>query len=158
MNNRRRIIVDELDAIGHVQNAQPGSDFWTRGARMVRRLFGQIQLPPVPEHDLFQAHNVTGRTGSGNDASVYYQSGNTFSHVTTQHSHANNIGRSHTRTFADYSIGNTGSRGQSQEFYDGQLQHTSRNPFVPVRSSAEQNRLHSVARGFPNLKSKYKKK
>lgn len=154
-DNRKQLIVDEVEAMKHLRTKTPGSDLWSRSARMTRSLRGPGPLPAVPEQSLYQSHNVTGSTGSGRSASVYYRSGDTFSHVTTQHEHADNIGRSRARTFADYHIGNTGSEGQSQEFYGGKVKHTSRNPYKSVQSSSEQSRLHTAASKFPNLKDKY---
>lgn len=155
MFNRKKLIVDEVEASSHLQRQPRGSDLWSRSARMTKHLRTGT-LPPVPENGLFQQHNVTGATGlNGPSPSIYYQSGDTFSHVTTNHPHSNNIGRSKTRTFSDYHIGNTGSEGQSQEFYGGGVKHTSRNPFTPVKNEQEQQRLHSTASKFPFLKRKY---
>jgi|GEM_PF-4081802 len=154
MSRQKQLIVDEVEAMQNLRTQTPGSDVWSRSARLTKNL-PRRQLPPVPEAALFQAHNVTGSTGSRDSASIYYQSGDTFSHVTTQHQDQTNIGRSLTRTHMDYHIGNTGRDGVSQEFYGGKVKHTSRNPFMPVQSTEEQARLHTTASRFQNPKSKY---
>jgi len=157
MSDKKKLIVDEIDALKHLRSQKPGSDLWSRSAKMTKPLRTGI-LPPVPEKSLFQPHNVIGATGiGGKSPSIYYQSGDTFSHVTTDHDHKNNIGRSKPRTHSDYHITNTGKDGVSQEFYKGGLQHTSRNPFVSVKTEQEQQRLHTEASKFPDLKSKYGK-
>lgn len=152
----RKIIADEVEALGHLRREPVGSDLWSRSATMTRRMRHAGDLPAVPEDALFQSHNVIGATGLGGPhPSIYYRSGDTFSHVTTHHDNPRNIGRSEVRTHADYRIGNTGARGQSEEFYRGRVRHTSRNPFTPVRSEQDQQRLHTEARNFPGPKPKY---
>jgi hypothetical protein len=153
----KKIIADEVEALSHLGTKPLGSDLWSRSARMTRKILGG-KLPPVPEHSLFQEHNVTGSTGQGGPSpSIYYQSGHTFSHVTTAHDKPDNIGRSKVRTKSDYSIGNTGPQGVSQEFHGGHVTHTSRNPFKPVQSPQKQRQLHSTALHFPDPKAKYRK-
>lgn len=151
----KKIIVDEVEAMGHLRTKAPGSDLWSRSAQMTKPI-RQGQLPPVPEHMLFQSHNVTGSTGTGGPSpSVYYRSGDTFSHVTTDHPKVNNIGRSKVRTSSDYQIFNSPTDGKSREYYRGGVRHESRNPYQSVQSSAEQQRLHTTASAHPNPKAKY---
>jgi hypothetical protein len=155
MPGGKKLIVDEVEAFGHLGRETPGSDLWSRSASMTKRLRAGT-LDAVPEPALFQAHNVIGATGLGGPSpSVYYRSGDTFSHVTTDHPKPTNIGRSKVRTYSDYHIGNTGNRGQSQEFYNGRVRHTSRQPFTPVQNEGEQQRMHVAAQRFPDPKTKY---
>lgn len=156
MSDRKKIIVDELDAKRNLRSETPGSDIWSRSAKLAKK-FRRLLLPPVPEGALFQEHNVIGSTGPEDTATVYYRSGDTFARVTTHYPEdVSNVGRSHARTFPDYRIANTGQDGTAEEFFGGEVQHESRHPFEPVTSTAEQTRLHTTASRFSFLKPKYR--
>jgi hypothetical protein len=104
--------------------------------------------------DFYVQANITGYTGDVNtNPTVYFKNGNDFGRITQDHPNPDNIGRNVVRTRNDYSIGNTGSNGVCQEYYDGAVQHTSRNPYVQV-SDATRATLAQAITHFPNQKNK----
>jgi hypothetical protein len=104
--------------------------------------------------DFYVSGNIIGYTGDVNtNPTVYFRTGNTFGRITQDHPNRNNIGRNVVRTKGDYSIGNTGPNGVCQEFYDGAVQHTSRNPFNAV-SDDNRATLANAITNFPNQKNK----
>ncbi|MFA6788950.1 MAG: hypothetical protein WC149_03775 [Arcobacteraceae bacterium] len=86
--------------------------------------------------DFYKSENIIGYTGNVanlNIVTVYFKSGNSFGRITQEHSNVDNIGRNKVREYADYAIYNHSSNGNNAvEFYDGKVQHNSRNPFIPV--------------------------
>ena len=107
----------------------------------------------------YQPHNIIGSTGDVDDhPTVYYQSGQTFGHITTAHKKPDNVGKEKVRTHSQYSMANTGKGGVLQEKIGAKVVHDSRNPFVSVSGEAEREKLHQATLDHRNLKSRYVKK
>ena len=107
------------------------------------------------ESEFYTAANITGYTGDLNDnPTVYFRKGNKFGRITQEHNHADNIGRNLVKEYADYRIGNTGAGGAAQEYYNGAVQHTSRNPFVVVTADTVGELTKAIAK-FTEIKPKY---
>jgi hypothetical protein len=110
--------------------------------------------------DFYIKENIIGFTGNPAKApTVYFKRDTTFGRITQEHKDKNNIGRSEVRTFNDYSITNNGN-GVAEEFYNNEVQHTSRNSFVPVFNNPNGNNevvdeLAKAINKFTDLKSKY---
>lgn len=106
------------------------------------------------EDSFYTKTNITGYTGDLNDnPTVYFQNGTRFGRITQDHSNPNNIGRNLVRDKADYSIGNTGTGGVAQEYYDGAVKHTSRNRFEAVTNNNRDTLATAISR-FPDKKPK----
>lgn len=104
--------------------------------------------------DFYIAANIIGYTGDvNNNPTVYFRNGNDFGRITQAHNNPNNVGRNVVRTYADYQIANTGQGGVAQEFYNGAVQHTSRNPFVPVSDGVRATLAQAIV-NFPDQKNK----
>lgn len=109
--------------------------------------------------DFYVKANIIGYTGNKMESgklTVYFRSGNKFGRITQDHPDADNIGRNKVREYSDYKIGNNTS-GVCEEFYDGEVKHTSRSAFVAVPQSegVTITVLAKAISAFPNAKSKY---
>ncbi len=110
---------------------------------------------PQYEASFYIEANIIGYTGTiGQNPTVYFQNGNKFGRITQDHNNADNIGRNKVREYADYTIGNTGSNGNAEEFYNGRVRHTSRNSYVAVTDQTRSSLADAIT-NFPNVKPKY---
>lgn len=114
--------------------------------------------------DFYVSDNIIGYTGDIlAEASVYFQKnagGNrSFGRITQDHDHKLNIGRNTVRTTTDYVIENRNIGGEQRciEFYDGDVQHTSRNAFVSSAdlSALQKSVLERSIYNFTEGKGKY---
>jgi hypothetical protein len=111
--------------------------------------------------DFYQKSNIIGYTGNKMESeklTVYFQDGNKFGRITQYYPDDDaNVGRSEVREYADYRIYNKDEF--AVEYYDGQVQHESRNKFVPVPQSeyVTINTLSQAISRCKDLKPKYQK-
>lgn len=86
------------------------------------------------EEEFYTPENIIGYTGDFQvNPTVYFKNGNKFGRITQTHADNDNIGRSLVREYTDYRIGNTAPSGTAEEYYDGEVQHVSRHPFVAAQ-------------------------
>lgn len=111
---------------------------------------------PNYRDDFYKKENIIGYTGSlTNNPTVYFKDGDEFGRITQNHGNPNNIGRNKVRSYSDYRINNTGKNGAAQEYYNGKIRHSSRNPFISVSDDSRDELAQSIAR-FTEIKPKYK--
>jgi hypothetical protein len=111
--------------------------------------------------DFYVRGNIVGHTGSVNDnPTVYFQSDSECGRITQHHDKKDNIGRSAVRSSTGYSLANEKDiNGEmvAVERQNGERVHTSRNKFVPIQETSDNDLallLQSLWK-FPELKSKY---
>lgn len=104
---------------------------------------------------LYNVKNIIGYTGSLDyNPTVYFKKGNQVGHITQHHDDDSNVGREIGISSPAYSISNSGEGGTAQEKLYGEEYHTSRNPFIPVTSLQEIERLAPAIEEFKNLKER----
>ncbi len=109
------------------------------------------------EDSFYVKANITGYTGDiDNNPTVYFQKGNRFGRITQDHDNADNIGRNKVREYDDYRHENNSS-GKAEEYYNGKVQHTSRNPFVSIGGLTDTDvaKLATAISNFTDIKPKY---
>ncbi len=113
--------------------------------------------------DFYIAANITGYSGAITaDPTVYFQLNANgtryFGRITQSHDNKLNIGRNKVRAKTDYVIQNQNVNGKMRctEFYDGAIQHFSRNTFTPVAglSAVQLSILRRAIYNFPEAKPK----
>lgn len=106
--------------------------------------------------DLYSVANIIGYTGTiQSDATVYFQSGQTFGHITQNHSIKQNVGREGVGQHQNYAIGNEqidGAMKCVERIGPGEdgIIHVSRNLFHPV-AGLSQLHLNLLARALLNF-------
>lgn len=110
---------------------------------------------PNYRDDFYTRNNIIGYTGAlADNPTVYFRNGNEFGRITQAHGNPNNVGRNVTRIAADYKIENSGPNENAQEFYNGEIKHSSRNPFIEVTDKNRDILAHSIDT-FTDIKPKY---
>ena len=113
--------------------------------------------------DFYTTDNIIGYTGNLQaNATVYFQKNDgrerSFGRITQDHDLKLNIGRNKVRTTTDYVVENRNIQGglRCVEYYNGKVQHTSRNVFVPVGglSAVQRSILQRAIYNFPERKGK----
>jgi hypothetical protein len=105
------------------------------------------------EDGFYVKENIIGYTGKlTSNPTVYFQKGSRFGRITQDHPNPSNIGRNKVRSALDYKISNSNG-GKAQEYYNGAVQHSSRNPFKPA-NFVEKFLLSKAIDRFPDKKPK----
>ena len=103
--------------------------------------------------DLYKKENIIGYTGNiKNNPTVYFKQGNKYGHITQVHNKEANIGREIGVSSSLYRMSNSGPKGRLQESIDGEVHHTSRNPFVRPTCIEECDELAKSIDRFKELK------
>ncbi|WP_420009292.1 hypothetical protein [Xanthomonas sacchari] len=120
------------------------------------------------EDDFYIRGNIIGYTGALNNAPTVYfakvfsdallgKKMFEFGRITQDHPHRDNMGRNKVRYARDYAIYNLQSDNQeyAAEFYQGDIRHRSRNPFIQVHEGdPAMDALAAAIARFPDRKPK----
>ncbi|WP_086931266.1 hypothetical protein [Agarilytica rhodophyticola] len=109
--------------------------------------------------DFYIQENIIGYTGdSQNKPTVYFRSGHKFGRITQAYPDSNYQGRSLVREYTDYSISNRPPKGTAEEYYNGEVRHCSRYPFIPVDDNDSLKAVLAIAiASYPYKKPIYSK-